>query len=114
VARRRQRFAHRRAAGAVTRIVDVGLGDATDERAAPEEAPEMPLLVAERDDVDAGIAGRPVLSQRACGFERINDAERTIEPAGVVLAFEMRAREDLAALGAAPPEYIADAVDLGV
>ena len=50
----------------------------------------------------------------ARGLERIDDAERSIEPAGMVLAFEMRAREQLWAGLRAGAEHIADAVDLAV
>ena len=73
----------------------------------------MPLLVAEHHDVDAGIAAR--LLDRARGFQRVDAAERAVEPAGMVLAFQMRAGQRLArrvALRLA--QDVADAVDGGL
>src|SRR5262249_29384639 len=110
----RQRLAHRRAAHAVARVVDVGFGDLAEKRAAAEEDAEVALLVAERDDIDAGVAGRLVLAQGARGFERVDHAERTVEPAGVILAFDVRAGENLSPGRARKADHIADAIDLGI
>ncbi len=70
----------------------------------------MSFLVAPRGDfdraVDTGIA-----VDDARGFQRIDHAERTIEPACMVLAFEMRAREQLRSRFRAGAEHIADAID---
>ena len=49
----------------------------------------------------------------AGGFERIDDAKRPIEPARVVLAFEMRSGQQFRSGLCAGAEHIADAVDLG-
>src|SRR5207253_1091850 len=75
-ARARERFAHRRAAGAVAGPLDVLLGEQADERAAAEEVAEMPFLVAERRDVDAEMRGRRILGDGARRLERVDDAER--------------------------------------
>ena len=104
-----ERRAHRGAVVAVARLVDVRLAEHADKRAAAEERAEMALLVAECRDVDADLAG--LLGQRPRGFERIDDAECAVEPAGMILGFEMRAGEHLAAGRARAAEHIADAVD---
>ena len=54
----------------------------------------MPLLVAEHHDIDARVAAR--LLDGARGFQRVDAAERAVEPARVVLAFEVRAGQRLA------------------
>ena len=53
----------------------------------------MPFLVAPGRDVDAEIGGRRVFGKRAGGLEGVDDAERAVEPAGMVLALQMRAGE---------------------
>ena len=55
-----------------------------------EEMAEMSFLVAPGRDLD-GAGGVRIGIDDAGGFERIDDAERPIEPARVILAFEMRA-----------------------
>ena len=50
----------------------------------------MSFLVAPRCDFDGAVDFR-IRIDDAGGFERIDDAQRTIEPAGIILAFEMRA-----------------------
>jgi hypothetical protein len=76
----------------------------------PRKLPEMPFLVAPCRDLDRAVdAGITVDDAR--GFERIDHAERPIEPAGMVLAFEMRAREQLRSCFRTGAEHIADAVD---
>ena len=74
----------------------------------------MTFLVTERDDVHAGVAGRRVVAQRARGFERIDDTERTVEPAGMVLALDMGAGQNFPPPSTAEADDIADAVDLRV
>ena len=69
----------------------------------------MTFLVAARRDVDAGIAAR--LFGRARGLERVDAAERAVEPAGLVLRLEMRAGERLARRPRCHAEHVADAVD---
>ena len=86
-----QRLTHGAAAGAIARCIDIGFGHGACVGAAAEETAEMTFLVAPCGDfdraVDAGIA-----VDDARGFQRIDHAERPIEPACMVLAFEMRAR----------------------
>src|SRR2546423_4354509 len=69
----------------------------------------MSLLVAEHHDIDAGIAAR--FLNAAGGLERVDAAERAIEPAGMVLRFQMRAGKDFAAARPALSQNIADAID---
>ena len=107
-----QGFPHGFAAGAVARGVDLVLGDAADIGPAAEELAEMAFLVAPCRDLD-GAADARVGIDDAGGFQRIDDAERPIEPARVILAFEMRARQQFGPGFRAGAEHIADAVDLG-
>ena len=72
----------------------------------------MSFLVAPCRDFDGAVDVR-IGIDHARGFERIDDAERPIEPAGKILAFEMRARQQLRSGFRAGAEHIADAVDLG-
>src|SRR5215203_1301411 len=109
-----ERLAQRRAVVAVPRLVDLLLGEQAHERARAEERAEMPLLVAPGRDVDAKIGRRRILGKRAGGLEAVDDAERAVEPAGMVLALEMRAGEHLWPRRPARSEDAADAVDLGV
>ncbi len=71
----------------------------------------MALLVAEHDDVDAEVGGRGILGDRACRFQRIDAAERAVEPSRIILAFEMRAGQSLFAVRPAAAENVGDAVD---
>src|SRR4051794_372878 len=109
-----ERLAQGGAVVAVTRLVDLVLGEQAHERARAEEGAEMPLLVAPGRDVDAEIGGRRVLGKGARGLEAVDDAERAVEPASMVLALEMRAGEHLTPRRAAEAEDAADAVDRGV
>ena len=84
-----QRVTHALAAVAVACRVDIGFGDAADIGPAAEEVPEMSFLVAPGRNLDRAVCIRIAIDD-AGGFERINHAERPIEPARVVLAFEMR------------------------
>ena len=72
----------------------------------------MAFLVAPCRDLDGAVDIRIGIDD-AGGFERIDDAERSIEPARVVLAFEMRARQQFRPGFRAGAEHVADAVDLG-
>src|SRR5262249_29778335 len=107
-----QRLPHAAIAVAVTRGVDVSFGDGADIGTAAEEGAEMTFLVAPRGDLDGTVEIR-VAIERARGFQRIDHAERPIQPAGIILAFEMRAREQFGAGFRARAEHIADAVDGG-
>ena len=106
-----QRIAHGLAAVAVARLVDIGFGDAADIGAAAEEVSEMPFLVAPGRNFDGAIYIRIAIDD-AGGFERIDHAERSIEPACVVLAFQMRPRQQFQPRLRAGAEDVADAVDL--
>ena len=89
-----QGLAHGAIAVAVARGVDVGFADRADIGAAAEETAEMAFLVAPGRDLDGALDVR-IGIEHAGGFQRIDDAERPVEPAGIVLAFQMRAREQL-------------------
>ena len=74
----------------------------------------MALLVAPGRDVDAHVAHIRILAERARRLEPVDDAERAIEPAGMVLAFDMRAGEKMRTACAAVADHGADAVDARV
>lgn len=72
----------------------------------------MAFLVAPGGDLDRAVEGA-IGIEHARGLERVDDAERAVEPAGIVLAFEMRTRKQLwAGLGTGADD-IADTVDCG-
>src|SRR6185436_14443741 len=104
-----KRLAQRRAVVLVLRSVDILFGEHAGERLRAEERAEMPLLVGKHNHVDAGIAAR--FLKRARGFERVDAAERAVEPAGMVLRFQMRAGENLGAARPALSQNVADTVD---
>src|SRR5579872_2342594 len=108
-----QCLAHGAAFGAVARAVDIFFGDVADIGAAAEEMAEVTFLVAPRGDFHRAIDVR-ITIDHARRFKRIDHTKRTIEPAGEILALQMRAREQLRSCFAADPEHVADAVDLGV
>ena len=83
-----QRVTHALAAVAIACRVDIGFGDAADIGPAAEEVSEMPFLIAPGRDFDGAVCIRIAIDD-AGGFERIDHAERSIEPARVVLAFQM-------------------------
>jgi hypothetical protein len=70
----------------------------------------MSFLVAPCRDFDGAI-DISIGIDHARGLERVNDAEGTIEPAGIILTFEMRAGEYFRASLRAGAKHIADAVD---
>src|SRR5262249_60663080 len=96
VAGLRQRLAQKRAFGAVARLVDVFFAQHADKRAAAHEVAEVAFLVGERHDVDAKPGAGRLFGERARSFERVDQAERAVEPAGVVLRLDVRAREHFA------------------
>src|SRR5487761_2646392 len=100
------------ASAAVARGVDVRVGDGADIGSAAEERTEMPFLVAPCRDFNGAIGVR-VEVENSGGFQRINDTKRPIEPAGIILAFEMRAGQQFRPGFCACAEHIADAVDCG-
>jgi len=87
-----ERVAHGSVAVAVARGIDVALGHATDVGSAAQEAAEMTFLVAPRRDFDGAFDARVGIDDSG-GLQRIDDAQRAIEPARVILAFEMRSRQ---------------------
>src|SRR5262245_8516706 len=112
--RGRQRLTHRNAGGAIGCAIDFALFQHADERAATEEAAKMPLLVAEDDDVNTEVLCCRILRNGSGGFQRIDAAERPIEPTCMVLAFKVRSRESLGTARTALAEDVGDAVDLGI
>ena len=109
-----QGVAKRRAVIAVPGLVDILLAQKADEGSAADERAEMALLVAPGRDVDAHVAHIRILTERPRRLEPVDDAERTIEPAGMVLAFDMRAGEKMRTARAAVADHGADAVDARV
>ena len=107
-----QGLAHAARAAAVAGGVDVGLADLAHIGAAAEEAAEMALFVAPGGDFHRS-RDRRIGIEHACGLERVDHPQRTIEPAGMVLALQMRSRQQLRAGLGAGAEHIADAVDGG-
>src|SRR5665213_86270 len=101
---------HGSAAAAVTCGIDVGIGDGADVRPAAEEVAEMSFFVAPRRDFD-GAAYAWVGIDDASGFEGINNAERPIEPACKILAFEMRPRQQFRPGFRTGSNHVADAID---
>ena len=70
----------------------------------------MAFLVAPAGDFDRAVHVG-VAVQHARGFQGVDDAEGTIEPAGMVLALQMRAGEQLESGLPAGTQHVADAVD---
>ena len=107
-----QGVAHGATAGTVTRGVDLGFGHTADIGPAAEETAKMSFLVAPRRDLD-GAFDIGIGIEHAGGFQRIDDAKRPVEPARIVLAFEMGAGQQIRSGPCAGAEQIADAVDGG-
>src|SRR5262245_23817720 len=74
----------------------------------------MALLVAEDDDIDTQMLRCRVLCNGSSSLQRIDAAERPIEPPCMVLTFKMRSRESLATARTALAQYVGDAIDLGI
>jgi hypothetical protein len=105
-----QRLTHAPVVVAVARLVDIGVGDAADIGAAAKEASEMTFLVAPGRHFNRAVYIRIAVDDSG-GLERIDHAERSIEPARVVLAFQMRPRQQFRPGLGAGAEDVADAVD---
>src|SRR6187399_2477804 len=84
-----ERLAHRRTVVAVRRLVDVLALQEPGERLRSEERPVVPLLIAEHHDVDTRIAAG--FLDRPRRLQRVDAAERPVEPSRMILAFQMRA-----------------------
>ena len=70
----------------------------------------MSFLIAPGRDLNSAVEVR-VGIEKAGGFEGIDDAKRSIEPARVILTFEMRPGQQPGPGFRACAEHIADAVD---
>src|SRR5712664_1647904 len=105
-----QGFPHGAAAVAVACGVDVIIGYAANVRSAAKKRAEMSFLVAPCRDFDGAVYVR-VGIDHAGGFERIDDAKRPIEPARVILAFEMRPGQQFWSGFRGCAKDVADAVD---
>src|SRR4051794_19047117 len=107
-----QSLAHAAVCVAIARGIDLGLAQGPDIRAAAEEAAKMAFLVAPGGDFDSALGGG-IWIEHAGGFQRVDDPERPIEPASIVLALQVRAREQFWPGLGAGAEHISDAVDFG-
>jgi hypothetical protein len=105
-----QGFGHALTAGAITRGVDIRFRHATGIGSGAEKVTEMTFLVAPCCDLDGAICAR-IRVDDTRGFECIDDTKRAIEPAGVTLAFEMRAGQQLRSGSLAGSDDVADAID---
>ena len=113
-ARLAQRIAQGNAGRAVHALVDVALRQLTARRTAAQKEAEVPLLVAPGADIDAVIRKSRIGLDRPRRLQRIDDAQRPIEPPGIVLALQMRPRKDLAPLRPREPKHVPNAVDDGL
>ena len=73
----------------------------------------MTLLVREGDDVDALAGGRIGFMDGPGRLEGVNYTERTVQPAGLVLALDVRAGEDVRSIAGRAADDIGYAVDFG-
>jgi hypothetical protein len=80
-------LAHSPAAGAVACGVDVRVGYTANIGSAAQEMAEMSFLIAPCCDFDGAFHAR-IGIDHAGGFEGIDDAKRSIEPARKILTFE--------------------------
>src|SRR5579872_816350 len=76
--------------GPVACRVDLLFGDIADKRTAAEEMAEMTFFVAPANDFHGALDARIVIDHPR-RFERVNNAKGAVEPAGEVLALQMRA-----------------------
>ena len=105
-----QRLAQRLAVIAVGGGVDLALFKDAEEGFRAEERTVMALLVTQGNDIDAAIGEAAVIGNGASGFQPVDHAERTVEPAGMVLALQMRPGKEFRPRRLAPPEDRADPV----
>ncbi len=89
------------------------LADRRGERAAAEHLAVMPLLVGPGDRIDAEPVAIRIGGEGARQLDRVDDAERAVEPAAIGLRLAVRADQQTAAGGMVAAKDIADAVDLG-
>src|SRR5579864_145260 len=88
------RLAQGPSVGPVACRVDLLFGDIADIRAAAEEMAEMTFFVAPASDLHRALDAWIVIDHPR-RFERVNNAKGAVEPAGEVLALQMRARKQL-------------------
>src|SRR6185312_6453917 len=81
------------------------------ERAAAEHIAVMALLVGPGDRLDPDPVERQVAGKSARRFERVDDAERAVEPAAARLRLAVRADQQNSPGALVMAEHIADAVD---
>jgi hypothetical protein len=96
----------------VARLVDFFVRHVANEGAAAKEGAEVPFLVRPGGDVDRDAGRAWIFAECPRDFQSVDDAERPIEPARMVLGFGVRANQELRPGGARSAEDIADAVDL--
>jgi hypothetical protein len=82
-------------AALVARGVNACLGHLADVRPAAEKVTKMSFLIALCRNFNGAVDSWIGIDE-ACGFERIDDAKRPVQPAGEVLAFQMRPRQQFA------------------
>ena len=105
-----QRFPHGSVAVAIARGVDVIIGDSANVGPAAKERAEMSFFIAPCRNFDGAVDVRVGIDNSG-GLKGIHDAERPIEPAGEILAFEMRPGQQFRSGVCAGAEHIADAID---
>src|SRR5690242_12675016 len=108
---RLERVAHRRAFVAMPRLVDLGVAEHPDERAAADHLAPMALLVSPRGDVDREMRGLWVLGERARDLQPVDHAHHAVEPAATRLGVGMRAEQDARAGLGTLAQHRANAVD---
>src|SRR5262249_44154892 len=96
---------------AVFARVDLALRQRAGERTAAEHVTEMAFLIGPGDRFDPKRRERRVSGESARQFERVDDAERAIEPTAMRLCFAVRADEKAARGMPVAADDIADAVD---
>jgi len=111
-ARVQKRLPHGALAAAVASLVDFCLRQIADIRSATEELAKMPFLVTPGGDFDRALGGGVGIDHARC-FKGIDHAKWSIEPAGEILAFEMRAGEQFRSRFAACAQHVTNAVDFG-
>ena len=104
-------FSHRATAVAIARGVDIGLAHRADIGSTAEKMAEMAFLITPGGDFN-GRVGRWVGIDDSGRFERIDHAERTVEPARKVLTLEMGACQELRPGFPAHAEHVADTIDV--
>src|ERR1700722_16129694 len=103
-----------RYAVATLRGVDLVAGQRVDERATAQHVAVMALLVGPGNRLDPEPRQRIVAAQGPRRFQRIDDAERAVEPAAMRLGLAVRADQQASVGAWVAADHVADAVDDGV